>query len=96
MLDRVHPVLDRGGGAVEAFNVGGDLDAHAMGFVDECGELDVGELDRVRVLHLVGPSAGGHHFDEVRARTQLLSYRLADVIRAVSLPVHRAIEPPTR
>ena len=68
------------------------LHAHPVRLVDERGELRVGQLRRLGILELVRARAGGHHLDEVRAVAQLLADGLADLVGAVGLAVHRAVE----
>src|SRR5581483_11752117 len=68
VLDGVHAVPDRGRAAVHALRVRAHPVAEPVCLVGDRGEFRVGELERIRVLKLVGPCPGRHHLDEVRAR----------------------------
>ena len=90
VLDGVDAGLDGDLGAVEAFGVGGDAMAHAVGLVDDRRDLLAGHLRGVGVLELDGARAGGHDLDEVGAAPELFADGAADVVGAVGLAVHVA------
>ena len=96
MLDGVHAVPDRRRAAVQALGVRGHPVAHPVRLVGDRGQFRLGELERLWVLELVGAGAGRHHLDEVRAGPDLLPDRPPDVIGAIGLPVHVAVETPAR
>ena len=94
MLDGVHAVPDRRRAAVQALGVRGHPVAQPAGLVGDGGQLRLGELERLGVLELVGAGAGRHHLDEVDAGPDLFPDRAPDVVGAVRLPVHVAVEAP--
>ena len=96
VLDRVDAVPDRRRAAVQALGVRGDAVAQPVRLVGDGGQFGVGELERIGILELVGPGAGGHHLDEVRAPPDLLPDRAPHVVFAVGLAVHVTVEAPAR
>ena len=96
VLDGVHPMGDRRLASGQSLGVCGHLEPHAVGLVYQRRELGVGELEGLGVLQLVRTSARRHHLDEVGPGADLLADSAAQVVRAVRLPVHVAIEAAAR
>ena len=80
--------------AVKALGVGGYADPQPVGLVDDRVQLLGGHLRRLGILDQHRARAGRHQLDEVGAAAQLLAHRLAHVLGAVGLAVHRGEDAP--
>ena len=96
VFDGVGAVADRRRAAVQPLGMGGDPEAQAVRLIGHGRQLRLGQLERIGILHLVGPGPGRHHLDEVGTGADLLPDRAPHVVRAVCLPVHVAVETPAR
>ena len=89
MLDRVDALAHRQPRAGETLDVGRHAHAEPVGLVDDRGQLGSRHLRRLGILDEHRARARRHQLDVVGAAAKLLAHRLAHLVGAVGLAVHR-------